>query len=103
MLTATGAAFTAPGIRDRQQQDELLQKAFGEFAATVQRNRPFYADEVFKATAPISQFTTEALIKAGVGPKEYAKWAASQLQVIIDHQIDVEKAIRKRMQVIGIS
>ena len=112
MLTATGMFLCVPAVRDsalpeqadhRPKQLELLNKAVGDFGATLQRNRPFYAEEVYRATEPISRFATEAWIKyqLGISKEEYGHWVRGVIGQVIALQDQVREAIRSRMRKIS--
>lgn len=112
MLTATGVLLSAPAIKamalpehadHRPKQVEILRKAVGEFGATVQQNRPFYADEVYQATEPIAQIASEAWLKyeLGIDADEYFRWAFGISQHMIALRDHVMSAIRHRMKKIS--
>ena len=109
MLTVKGLVAVVPAVKnaapsgeadDRTKQLELLRKAVGDFAATLQHNRPFYADEVFRATEPILDFATNALAmyELGVSETEYILRASREVERVTAVQDQILAAIRTRMR-----
>jgi len=112
MLMASRVVLSAPAIRDsappcqadhRRKQTEILRNAVGEFAAAVERNRPFYSEAVYRAIEPVYKSASEASVQYELdGPKgEYVEWARTIFQNLTEWRDHVMLAIRERMKQIS--
>ena len=88
---------------DRRKALEVLTKSVSEFGATVQNNRPFYSDNVFHATEPLTAVAAEALVRFNLNhnAEEYSAWALSIMPVALQNLDSVGQEIRSRIKEIS--
>lgn len=112
LLNMMGAISAFPVIKfpeaeaheQHTKQVEFLNRAVGEFAATLEHNRPFYSDGVYEALHPCYEFATRMWMAAltGADEREYMRSVFQNTDALQRMRDDVLTAIRQRMNEITV-